>query len=256
MSAATASPAAYRSAEEAEAVITAALELVSADPNKGPGLASSGMSMRIEFDDIGLVLNLAGNQSPKGNDGFLRWSFSDDIDWQPDLRMTMSSEVANLYLQGKQSITVRPGSRIDSAQRQRPRCPGLPAGDPRDHRAIPGGARQRLPPSDDQLGLMGSESTISRTEAARRAGVSPQTLKRWEGEKLIPLKGGKWTVATAAQARVVARMRVRGHSLRSLRAAVRDGRLAFGYVEDLLPSSEVQISRAHRRPPRPVSRSS
>ena len=30
-------------------------------------------------------------------------------------------------------------------------------------------------------------------------------------------------------------MRERGHSLDDLRRAVRDGRLAFGYIEDLLP---------------------
>jgi adenylate cyclase len=34
---------------------------------------------------------------------------------------------------------------------------------------------------------------------------------------------------------VVARLRARGHSLQQLRQAVREGRLAFGYVEDLLP---------------------
>ena len=34
---------------------------------------------------------------------------------------------------------------------------------------------------------------------------------------------------------VVARLRARGHSLDELRRAVREGRLAFGYVEDLLP---------------------
>ena len=62
---------------------------------------------------------------------------------------------------------------------------------------------------------------------------------------MIPVKRGRWTAAAAAQARVVARMRERGHSLAELRAAVRDGRLAFGYAEDLLPSArERAISRA------------
>ena len=40
-------------------------------------------------------------------------------------------------------------------------------------------------------------------------------------------------------------MRERGHSLEDLRRAVRDGRLAFGYVEDLLPGSrERAVDRA------------
>jgi len=37
---------------------------------------------------------------------------------------------------------------------------------------------------------------------------------------------------------LVGRMRERGHSLAELRRAVREGRLAFGYVEDLLPGRE------------------
>jgi adenylate cyclase len=77
---------------------------------------------------------------------------------------------------------------------------------------------------------------ISINEAARRAGVSPATLKRWAEEKIVPVRRGRWTEAAAAQARVVARMRERGHSLESLKRAVKQGRLAFGYVEELFPS--------------------
>ena len=38
-------------------------------------------------------------------------------------------------------------------------------------------------------------------------------------------------------------MRERGHSLAELRRAVREGRLAFGYVEDLLPGRERDLTR-------------
>jgi adenylate cyclase len=79
------------------------------------------------------------------------------------------------------------------------------------------------------------EEEISLNDAARLSGVSASTLKRWAEAKVIPVRDGRWTTAAAAQARVVARMRERGHSLEELRRAVRDGRLAFGYVEDLLP---------------------
>ena len=44
----------------------------------------------------------------------------------------------------------------------------------------------------------------------------------------MPVRRGRWTVAAAAQARVVARMRDRGYSLEDLKAAGREGRLAFG----------------------------
>ncbi len=90
-----------------------------------------------------------------------------------------------------------------------------------------------------------AEGTISLSDAARISGVSASTLKRWVRAKVIPVKNDRWTPTAAAQARVVARMRERGHSLEELRRAVRDGRLAFGYVEDLLPGSrEKPISLA------------
>ena len=87
------------------------------------------------------------------------------------------------------------------------------------------------------------EDQISVSEAARIAGVSPSTLQRWARAGVVPVRGGKWTTAAAAQARVVGRMRERGHSLAELRRAVREGRLAFGYVEDLLPGRERDFSR-------------
>lgn len=83
-----------------------------------------------------------------------------------------------------------------------------------------------------------ADEGISLQEASRRAGVSPGTLKRWASQGIVPVKRGRWTNAAAAQARVVARMRERGYTLDSLRQAVRDGRLSFGYAESLLPDAE------------------
>ncbi len=88
-----------------------------------------------------------------------------------------------------------------------------------------------------------ADEEISIAEAARIAGVSVATLNRWANAKILPVKRGRWSRAIAAQARVVARMRERGHSLNDLRQAARDGRLAFGYVEDLIPRSERTFSR-------------
>src|SRR3954469_22234976 len=89
------------------------------------------------------------------------------------------------------------------------------------------------------------EEHISLSEASRIAGVSPSTLQRWVREGVIPVRRGRWTTAAAAQARVVGRLRERGHSLAELRRAVREGRLAFGYVEDLLPGHERVFTREH-----------
>jgi adenylate cyclase len=83
-----------------------------------------------------------------------------------------------------------------------------------------------------------ADQRISLSEAARRSGVPASTLKRWAEEKIVPVRRGRWTAAAAAQARVVARMRERGYSLEDLKAAGREGRLAFGFTEELFSASE------------------
>jgi adenylate cyclase len=78
--------------------------------------------------------------------------------------------------------------------------------------------------------------TVSLAEAARRADVTPATLRRWTRAGIVAAGDDGWTPAAVAQARMIARMRRRGHSLAQVRRATEDGQLAFGYVEDLLPS--------------------
>src|SRR5262245_48025756 len=84
---------------------------------------------------------------------------------------------------------------------------------------------------------------ISLAEASEQSGVSQSTLKRWVKEGLIPIRDGRWTRASAAQARVVSRMRERGYPLDSVRDAAKGGRLAFGYTEDLFEVPEGHFSR-------------
>ncbi len=83
---------------------------------------------------------------------------------------------------------------------------------------------------------------ISLTEAARRSGVAASTLERWAEENIVPVRDGRWTAAAAAQARVVHRMRERGHSLEDLRRAGREGRLAFGFAEELFAEDEGDLT--------------
>jgi adenylate cyclase len=77
---------------------------------------------------------------------------------------------------------------------------------------------------------------LSIHQAAQRAGVSAATLRRWVREGLIPQFEGTWSSSAVGHARLVARLRDRGHSLQDIRTATKDGRLAFGYVEGLFPS--------------------
>ncbi|MFL5975112.1 MAG: adenylate cyclase regulatory domain-containing protein [Solirubrobacterales bacterium] len=76
------------------------------------------------------------------------------------------------------------------------------------------------------------------SQAAKRAGVSAGTLKRWAEQGVVPHDGDGWSPAAVATARIVARLRERGHSLASIRRAAETGRLAFGYIEDLFPADE------------------
>ena len=86
---------------------------------------------------------------------------------------------------------------------------------------------------------MNDDGVMSRSEAARRVGVTAQTLARWAQDGLVPhARDGRWTPAAVAQARIVARLRERGHSLEEIRRAMESGRLAFGFVEEMLPAHE------------------
>src|SRR3954466_15532345 len=74
-------------------------------------------------------------------------------------------------------------------------------------------------------------------EVAELVGVTPATLKRWVDTGVIPesLDGDDWPASAVAHARIVARLRNRGHSLDEVRKAAQQGRLAFGFLEDLFP---------------------
>jgi adenylate cyclase len=89
-----------------------------------------------------------------------------------------------------------------------------------------------------------AHETLTLKEAAERVGVSASTLRRWADAGLIPeLDGrGAWTSAAVAHARIVARLRERGHRLEQIREAAAQGRLAYGYIEALFGGDEAEHS--------------
>ena len=87
-----------------------------------------------------------------------------------------------------------------------------------------------------------SPSGLTLAQVAARAGVAPGTVRRWVKEGLVPQYDGTWTPAAASHVRIVARLRERGHSVQRIREASQSGKLAFGYVDELLPSTEGRYS--------------
>ena len=79
-------------------------------------------------------------------------------------------------------------------------------------------------------------------QVAVRAGVTQATVRRWVKEGLVPQYEGAWTPAAASHVRIVARLRERGHSVQRIREASQSGKLAFGYIDELLPSTEARYT--------------
>jgi adenylate cyclase len=79
-------------------------------------------------------------------------------------------------------------------------------------------------------------------QVAARAGVTQGTVRRWVNEGLVPQFEGVWTSAAASHIRIVARLRERGHSVQRIKEASQSGKLAFGYIDELLPSTEARYT--------------
>ncbi|MBE2318270.1 SCP2 sterol-binding domain-containing protein [Solirubrobacter sp. CPCC 204708] len=94
--------ASFESAKELREVIDAVFSMMDADSEMGPKLRDADTPQRFEFSDFDVVVNIrAAGQDEEGN---LHWEWSDDVDWKSKVQMTMSSEVANRYFQGKENV--------------------------------------------------------------------------------------------------------------------------------------------------------
>jgi hypothetical protein len=85
-------------------VMDRAFALMSEDPEMGPELRAADVPQRFEFPDADLVVNIRAGRD--GEDDNLHWEWSDDVDWEPRVRMTMSTEIANRYFQGKENVAM------------------------------------------------------------------------------------------------------------------------------------------------------
>lgn len=89
-----------------------------------------------------------------------------------------------------------------------------------------------------------SAGALTLAQVAGRAGVSAATVRRWVRDGLVPQYDGRFTPAVAAHVKLIARLRGRGYSVGQIREASQSGRLAFGYIEELLPSSDGRFTLA------------
>ena len=96
--------ASFDSAKEFKAVMDRVFGMMDDDPEMGPKLRDADVPMRYEFEDVDLVVNIRASR--EGEDGNLYWEWSEDIDWEPRVKMAMSSETANKYFQGKENVAM------------------------------------------------------------------------------------------------------------------------------------------------------
>ena len=95
----------FRSASEFREVLDQTFEIMSTDEEMGPALRDAETPQRFEFPDLDLVVNVTF--APEVRDGqHLRWEWSDEVDWDPEVGMKMDSDVANRYFQDKENVAL------------------------------------------------------------------------------------------------------------------------------------------------------
>jgi hypothetical protein len=94
----------FNSAKEFREVMDKTFSLMSEDATMGPKLRDADVPQRFEFPDLDLVMNIRAAQD--GEAGCLHWEWTDDVAWSPKVKMTMSSETANKYFQGKENVAM------------------------------------------------------------------------------------------------------------------------------------------------------
>jgi hypothetical protein len=93
----------FKSSAELKEVMDRTFALMSEDPEMGPKLREADTPQRFEFTDFDLVVNIRAGAEGEPN---LAWEWSDDISWEPKVKMAMSSETANKYFQGKENVAI------------------------------------------------------------------------------------------------------------------------------------------------------
>jgi hypothetical protein len=94
----------FSSAREFREVMDKVFTIMSTDPDMGPKLRDARVPQRFEFPDQDAVVNITFDDS--GGEQNLQWKWSGEVDWKPQVEMTMNSDVANRSFQGKENVPI------------------------------------------------------------------------------------------------------------------------------------------------------
>jgi hypothetical protein len=100
----------FESPDEFRKIMDLIFTMMSDDPGMGPKLRDADVPQRFEFDDLEMVVNIRAGRADEGTN--LHWEWTDDVDWSPKVKMTMSSETANRYFQGKENVAMAIARRL------------------------------------------------------------------------------------------------------------------------------------------------
>ena len=107
---------------------------------------SSGMPTRHSGSSSPTWTSSSTSERASEGEPNLHWEWSDDVAWEPKVQMTMNSETANRYFQGKENVAIAIAQAPDQGRRRRQ---GGARADP-DHqaavRALSRDDGDRLPP--------------------------------------------------------------------------------------------------------------
>jgi hypothetical protein len=93
----------FKSVQEFREVMDKTFAIMSEDPDMGPQLRAADTPQRFEFTDLDMVVNLRAGGPEEPN---LTWEWTDEVDWEPKVKMTMNSDTANRYFQGKENVAI------------------------------------------------------------------------------------------------------------------------------------------------------
>ena len=93
----------FRSSDEFREVMDRTFSMMSEDPEIGPQFRDADVPERFEFPDLDMVVNVRAGRAEEPN---ATWEWSDEVPWEPKVRLAMTSDTANRYFQGKENMAL------------------------------------------------------------------------------------------------------------------------------------------------------